>query len=128
VLLDTTVLVEIFRSPGTSSLFRKIVEEMGDEEAFVSIIQLGEIADWAVRNGIPAKDRVDSVKEIALIVPLSQKICLDAAEIKYRRRESGYKDFGLLDGIVLATARSVKQKILTFDTDFEGETDCRVIS
>jgi predicted nucleic acid-binding protein len=128
VLLDTTVLVEIFRSPGTSSLFRKIVEEMGDEEAFVSIIQLGEIADWAVRNGIPAKERVDSVEEIALIVPLSQKICLDVAEIKYRRRESRYKDFGLLDGIVLATARSVKQKILTFDTDFEGETDCRVIS
>jgi len=128
MLLDTSVIVEIFRSSSTSRRFRKIVREIGDEEVFVSIVQLAEVADWAIRNRVSSKDRVDSIKEFARIVPLDEQICLDAPVIKYRRRELGYTDFGLLDGIVLATARSIGQRVLTFDKDFAGESDCQVIS
>ncbi|MCP8313065.1 MAG: PIN domain-containing protein [archaeon] len=128
MLLDTSVIVEIFRSPSASRRHRKIVKEIGEEEVFVSVIQLAEVADWAVRNRIPPKDRVASIKEFARIVPLDEQICLDASVIKYRRRELGYSDFGLLDSIVLATARSIGQRVLTFDKDFTGESDCLVIS
>ena len=128
MLLDTSVLVEIFRSPITSRRTKRIMMEMGGEEAFVSIIQLAELADWAVRNRVSPKDRASSIREIARIVPLDEQICLDASSIKHQRRELGYTDFSLLDGIVLATARSIGQRVLTFDKDFEGETDCTVIS
>jgi len=128
MLLDTSVIVEIFRSPSTSRRFKRIAREMGDEEAFVSQVQLAEVADWAIRNGVSARDRVSSVKEFARVVPLDDEICLEAPTIKNRRRESGRPDFSLLDGIILATARSISQRMLTLDRDFEGEADCTIIS
>lgn len=128
MLLDSSVVIEIFRNPSSSRRFKKIVREIGDEEVFVSMVQLAEVADWAVRNRFSSKDRVDVVKEFARIVPLGEQICLDASVAKYRRRQLGHADFGLLDAIILATARSVGQRVLTFDKDFTGESDCLVIS
>jgi len=128
LLLDSSAIVEVFRSPVTSRRFRAIEREIGDEEVFVSIVQLAEVADWAVRNQVSPKERIAAIKEFARIVPLDEQICLEAPAIKYRRRESGYADFGLLDAIVLATARSIGQRVLTFDEDFAGEGDCIVLA
>jgi len=128
VLLDTSAIVEIFRSPAESAHFEKIATEIGDEEVYVSMIQLAEIADWATRNKAPPEERVKAVKEMARIVPLDERICLDAAAIKQRRRKASHDDFGLIEGIVLATARSIGQRVLTLDEDFAGENDCLVIS
>jgi predicted nucleic acid-binding protein len=127
VLLDTSAIVEIFRSPAGSAHFEKITTEIGDEEIYVSMVQLAEIADWATRSDAPPEERIGAVKEMARIVPLDERICLDAAAIKQRRREAGHDDFGLTDGIVLATARSIGQRVLTLDGDFVGENDCMVI-
>jgi len=128
MLLDSSAIVEIFRNPNTSRRFKSIMREVGDEEVFVSIVELAEVSDWAVRNRASAKDRVTYIKDFARIVPLDEQICLDASQIKHRRRELGYTNFSLLDSIILATARSIGQRVLTFDKDFEGETDCIVIS
>lgn len=86
------------------------------------------MAGWAVRNRVSPKDRIAAIKEFARIVPLDEQICLEASTIKYRRRELGHSDFSLLDAIVLATARSIGQRLLTFDEDFVGESDCIVLT
>jgi predicted nucleic acid-binding protein len=128
MLLDTSTIVEIFRSPPGSSNFQKIITHIeGDEALYVSVVQLAEIADWAIRNKAPSEERIKAVKEMARVVLLDEKICLDAATIKQRRRQAGHDDFGLIDGIVLATARSIRQRVLTLDRDFAGEDDCTVI-
>lgn len=116
--------MEIFRNPGKSPVVEEITAKVGDEEAYVSIIQLAEVADWATINKAPPDDRIDAVKGLARIVPLDERICLSAAEIKSRRRRAGYLSFGLIDGVVLGTARSIGQRVLTLDKDFEGEEDC----
>jgi predicted nucleic acid-binding protein len=128
VLLDTSAIVEIFRGPAGSAHFEKIMTEIADEEVYVSTIQLAEIADWATGNKAPPEKRVEAVKEMARMVTLDERICLDAAAIKQRRRKAGHDDFGLIDGIILATARSIGQRVLTLDEDFAGESDCLVIS
>jgi len=128
VLLDTSAIVAIFTSPADSNRFEKIMSEIGDEDVYISMVQLAEIADWATRNKAPPEERLEAVKEMARIVPLNQGICLDAAAIKRRRRNAGRNDFGLLDGIVLATARSIGQRVLTMDEDFAGEDDCVIVS
>jgi predicted nucleic acid-binding protein len=128
VLLDTSTIVAIFTSPADSNQFGKIMTEIGDEEVYISMVQLAEIADWAARNKAPPEERVDAVKEMARMVPLDEGICLDAVAIKQRRRKPGHNDFGLMDGIILATARSIGQQLLTLDEDFAGEDDCTVIS
>jgi predicted nucleic acid-binding protein len=128
VLLDTSVMIEIFRNSSGSARFDRIMAEIGDEEVYISTVQLAEIADWATRNGAPPEERADAVKELARMVPLGERICLDAAAIKQRRRKAGHDDFGLIDGIILATARSIGQRVLTLDVDFGGEADCLVVS
>ncbi len=40
---------------------------------------------------------------------------------------SGFGSFGLLDGLLLAAARSVGERVLTFDRDFPEEEDCLLL-
>ena len=124
MLLDTSAIVEIFRSPAEAPHFKKITAEIGGEEVYISMVQLAEIAGWATRSKAPPEERVEVVKEMARIVPLDERICLDAAAIKQRRRKAGRDDFSLMDGVILATARSIGQRVLTLDEDFVGEKDC----
>jgi len=126
VLLDTSAIVEIFRSRAGSARFEEIMTKIGDEEVYISVVQLAEIADWAVRNGASPEERTEAVKEIARVVLLDERICSDAAAIKQRRRRTA-RDFSLMDGIILATARSIGKRLLTLDEDFTGEKDCLVI-
>jgi predicted nucleic acid-binding protein len=124
VLLDTSALVAIFTSKKAAVRIARVV---GDSQLYVSHIQLAELADWAVRSGAPAAERVEDVEQMAIVVPLTKEVCLDAAAIKFTKRKKRPSSFGIIDGIVLATARSLGQRLLTFDTDFAGEEDCMVL-
>ena len=128
MFLDTSAFIEIFQSPEGSARFNKIVSSIGEEEVYISIVQLAEVADWGIRNKVSVLDRVALVKEMARVVPLNEQIYLNAATIKSQRRNAGHNDFALIEGIILASARSMNQRLLTFDKDFAGEADCVVIS
>jgi predicted nucleic acid-binding protein len=124
MFLDTSALVAIFTSKKAAN---RIGREVGDSQLFVSYIQLAEIADWATRAGAPAAERVEAVEQMASVAPLTKEICLEAAVIKSAKRKNGFSNFGIVDGIVLATARSLGQTLLTFDSDFKGEEDCVIL-
>lgn len=124
MLLDTSTLVALFTSKKAAD---RIERQVGNSSLYVSQVQLAELADWATKSGAPAAERVDAVEQMAVVAPLTKEICLDAAAVKFARRKKGVPNFGIIDGIVLATARSLGQSLLTFDTDFRGEDDCIVI-
>jgi predicted nucleic acid-binding protein len=124
VLLDTSALVALFTSRKAAN---RIEKQVGDSELYISRVQLAELADWAIRIGAPAAERVDAVEQMAVVAPLTREICLEAAKIKHTKREAGVLSFGIIDGIVLSTARSLGQRLLTFDADFEGEEGCVVL-
>jgi predicted nucleic acid-binding protein len=124
MFLDTSALVAIFTSKKSAE---RIAKEVGDSQLYVSQIQLAELADWAVRSGAPAAERVEAVEQMANVAPLTKEICLEAAAIKFSKRKKAIPAFGIIDGIVLATARSLGQSLLTFDADFAGEEDCVVL-
>lgn len=124
MLLDTSALVAIFTSKRMAD---RIGKKAGDSQIYVSQIQLAELADWAVRSGAPAAERLDAVEQMASVAPLTKEICLDAAVIKSSRRKNGIAGFGIVDGIILATARSLEESLLTLDRDFEGEEGCIVL-
>jgi len=124
LLLDTSSLIEVLRHPKTSKEFRLIQRHVGAEELYVLIVQLAELSDWCIANDAPARERVEEVKKLANIIPLDEDICLEGSRIKNERRRKGFGNFGLLDGLVLAAARSVGERVLTFDRDFAQEQDC----
>ena len=91
------------------------------------IVQLAELSDWCIANKAPVKERIEELKKLANIIPLDEDICLEGSRIKNEQRKKGFGSFGLLDGLLLAAARSVGERVLTFDRDFAGEEDCLVL-
>ena len=124
MFLDTSALVAIFTNKRAAD---KIAKEAGESQIYVSQVQFAELADWAIRSGAPATERLEAVGQMESVAPLTREICLEAAGIKFTKRKNGVKGFGIIDGIVLATARSLGQSLLTFDTDFAGEDGCVVL-
>ena len=127
MFLDTSVIIEIFRNDKNSKKFQDLYTYIKDEPLFVSIIQIGELADWCLKNNIDPEKRITKLKQILNVIPLNEKICYDAAQLKYSIRKKGVTKFGFLDGIVLASARSINQCLLTTDSDFRKLSDAIVI-
>ena len=92
------------------------------------MVQLAELSDWCISNNVPARDRIEKVKGLTSIISLDEDICFEGSRIKNQRRKKGFRKFSLLDGLVLAAARTVGERVLTLDQDFDGEDDCLILS
>lgn len=126
--LDTTAIVEMLLSPPTSRRFQQVVTTIGEDPVFVSMVQVAELADWCIANGKDPATILQRLKSAVTLSPLTEQICLDGAKLKREIRGTGRKrKFGLLDGIVLASARALGQKLLTFDQDFRDLPDAVVL-
>ncbi len=123
MFLDTSIIIEIFKLGKDTKKFEEIYNFIKDEPLFMSVIQIGEISDWCLRNKINPKERIDKLKKILNIIPLSEKICLEGSNIKYEMRNLKLRKFSLFDGIILASARSINQKLITTDQDFKKAED-----
>lgn len=120
---DTSVLIEVLISKPSSTTFYEIYEYIEEENIFISVVQLGEISDWCFRNNEDRTKIIPEIKEIVEILELNEKIVLDASKIKHERRVKGFDKFGLIDGIVLASSRSLNEVLLTLDNDFRNLDD-----
>ena len=118
MFLDTSIVVELLRSKKDSRKSERILNRIGDDALYVSVIQLGELADWCYRNNFQPTKYVRKLKEVASITPLDEELCLAGAEIKKQLRGRGVKKFGLIDGIILSSARKLEQDLLSSDSDF----------
>ncbi len=127
MLLDTSAIIEVLRHPKSSQEFRSIQKLVGAEEVYILITELAELSDWCILNNAPVRERVEQVKKLANVIPLDEEICLEGSMLKNQRRRKGFGNFGLMDGLVLAAARSVGERVLTFDEDFSGEEDCILV-
>ncbi len=127
MFLDTSIIIEIFRSEKHTKTFQDIYKYIKEEPLFISLVQIGELSDWCLKNHIDPEKRINKLKQILNVIPLNEKICYDAAQIKYTMRKKGVVKFGLLDGIVLASARSINQQLLTIDNDFRTIHDAIVV-
>lgn len=128
MFLDTSIIIEIFRFEKGAKEFEKIYELIKDEPLFISIVQIGEISDWCLKNNTDPARRIAGLKSILNIIPLSEKIVLEGSQIKHEMRGKGIKSFSLIDGIILASARSINQKLLTTERDFRKAGDAIILA
>ncbi len=127
MFLDTNIIIDMFRFGKGTERFRKIFKQIEDEALFISIIQIGEIADWSLANEIDPSEPIKYLKEMVNIVPLSEDICIQGSKIKYDMRKEGAAKFSLADGLILSSARFVKQVLLTMDEDFKKVKDVIIL-
>jgi len=118
MFLDTSIIIELFRSDSNSPGFVRIYEHVKGEPLFMSVIQVGELSDWCLKNNVRPEDMLGQLKKIVGAIPLNEKLCLEGSRIKSEMRAKGSRSFSLIDGMLLASARSVNQTLLTLDRDF----------
>ena len=127
MFLDTSIIIDIFRYDEESNNFKKIFEMIENEPLFISVFQMCEISDWSLMNQIDPAEPIEFLKKTVNIISLSEGICLEASKIKYEMRKKGQKKFSIADGIILASARSINQTLLTRDSDFKRMKDVIIL-
>ena len=129
MLLDTSTIVELLAKPATDPLVRRILDAVGDAPLFASPIHIGEVADAARRSGIDPAAAARKAMEIVELIPLDASLAIGASSLKAeaRARPTG-RDFSLIDGVGLATARSRGLPMLTLDREFLGLPDATVLA
>ena len=128
MFLDTSIIIEILAGRKGSTVKEEVFAAIGASPLYFSAVQFAEIADICMNNGEDAEKRIRQVKDIVSVTSLDDNICLQAAAIKLHMRKKGCNKFSLVDGIVLASARSVGEKLLTLDTDFRMAKDAFVMT
>jgi predicted nucleic acid-binding protein len=116
LLFDTHAWIEFFR--GTPKGVR-VRDLLAQGKAFASEATAAELTIWALRNGFNPDRYLASVERLATFIPLTRDALVAAGKVSYERKKSS-KEWGLLDGMVYATARLNDLEVVTGDEDFAG--------
>jgi len=116
-VLDSFAWVEYFRGSKRGEMARDCLAEGG---CITPTIVLAELSDVYEREKNSHWERdLDFIISKTTIVDLDQEIAADAGKIKNEIRKKHESEFGLADGIVLATARKFEAKVVTGDLHFQ---------
>ena len=121
--LDTFVWIEYFEGSKSGEVIKQLLED-GIHNLFTPSIALAELSDAVVKGKVRA-DWSDVIRFVALnthIKEIDSEIAGESGIIKNNLRKK-HPNFGLIDAIVLATARKLKSLLLTGDEHLTGEAD-----
>ncbi|MBO3833296.1 MAG: PIN domain-containing protein [Candidatus Brockarchaeota archaeon] len=110
---------------------RTVMEKFsGADEIYTPDIVLAELARKYRRERVEAdvvKARLSKIFELSRIVPVDKNVAVRAAELDYelrkKARETGLKELGLFDAIVLAVAEVLGASLITGDEHFRGRPE-----
>jgi predicted nucleic acid-binding protein len=117
VIIDTSAWVEFFRATEKGKMVNGIVDS---NPCFTSAISIAEISEWSEKE---KKDRcaiLAGIKSLSTMIDLKEDILELAGILKIEKRKK-IKDFGIIDAIVLATAKQYGLRIVAKDRHFVGE-------
>lgn len=123
--VDTFAWVEILRGSPTGSRASDALREA--EACLTPAVVLAEVASVCLRNGMPDEGLSRSLREIrgaSEIIPIDDLIAISAAhcaeELRRSARKFNLPAPGLADGLVLASCRSARSRLLTGDPHFQA--------
>ena len=94
---------------------RKFVDD--SVQLYTSPIVIAEIYSKSLRTDGNAQERVDFIIERCALIPIDDVIAVEAAKIHVENRLK-FKDFGLADAFIMASARSKGLSVMTGDEHF----------
>lgn len=118
-VLDTYAWVEYFQASKKGEIVKELIE---NHKIATPIIVFAELADSYFRAGEELGERHNFIIANSTIINLTTEICIEGAKTKNGMRKIE-KDFGLIDGIMYATAKELKAKLVTGDPHFKNVKD-----
>ncbi len=114
VLIDSWAWIEYFRGTAQGQKARRYIE--GNEEIIVSSANAAEVYAFLLRTQPTKAERLMAfLLKTSFVIPLNPELLLQAAKLKHEKK------LGIVDAIVLATAKSQNAKIVTGDADFKNK-------
>lgn len=123
MFLDTSAVIEFFIGTKKGS---EVSEAIKAEDCFISILTYAEVAMWCRRNKKDFELWKEKLERIANVVEATPGICAEAARITHEAKKKE-ASFGMIDGMILASARSISQKLMTKDGHFRDFEDAIII-
>ena len=124
IVSDSYAWIEYFLGSGPGRIVKDYVDA---EEVVTPSIVLAEVARKYLREGMKEEDvarRLIFIEVSSVIKEIDSELSVTAAraylELSEKAKAEGLKKPSLTDGIVLATGRALKAKIITGDEHFKG--------
>ena len=116
MLLDSFAWMEYFMGTKKGETVRKLVDD--SVQLYTSPIVIAEIYSKSMRTDGNAKERTDFIIDRCALIPIDDVIAVEAAKIHAENREK-FKDFGLADAFIMASARIKGLGVMTGDQHFK---------
>lgn len=120
IAIDTYAWIEIFLGTKNGKTAKEILQKA--EAAYTPDTVTAEIARKYLREGIKEPtilQRLKTIEETSDIIPIDKKTAIESAkcylELSQKAKTRKLKTPSLFDAIVLATARTLKAKLITGD-------------
>lgn len=117
-VFDTYAWIEYFKSSKAGAEVKDILESQNNE-IFTSIITIAELASILKRDNSDVEIGCKIVNDLSKIYFTNLELAKEAGILHADIRKK-IKDFGMVDCIILVTARKLDAKIITGDPHFKG--------
>ncbi|MBS7649449.1 type II toxin-antitoxin system VapC family toxin [Candidatus Bathyarchaeota archaeon] len=124
MVTDSYAWIEYFLGSDSGKILKDYIDT---EELVTPSIVLAEVARKYLREGMGEEDvvkRLDFIVASSIVKEIDTELSVMAAkaylELSEKAKAKGLKKPSLTDGIVLATGRTLKAKIVTGDEHFKG--------
>ncbi|MCX8181737.1 MAG: PIN domain-containing protein [Candidatus Methanomethyliaceae archaeon] len=125
VVIDAYAWVELFIGSKSGKKAMELIQN--SDEAFTPDIVLAEVARKYLREGMDEETiqrRLTVIEEVSEITPIDKEIALESAKcymlLSERAKKDNLRGPSLFDAVVLATARTLRAKIITGDEYFKN--------
>jgi len=117
ISVDASAWIEYLRGSERGQKVGGIIDS-GAHELFTPMSVVAEVVKFHLREKIDPERAIEAIQRLSSLTPLSMESSIHAAQlcVKYHSKKNA---FGMLDAFVLATAKEIGSKILTFDNDFK---------
>lgn len=116
IIVDSYVWIEYFKASAPGEKARKIIEKK-ENELFTLDVCLAEIRFWALEEKIDFPKIQSIIKSNSAVIETFSNDWLEAAGIKFEKRRK-YKNFGLVDALLLVKQAQLGAMVLTGDKHF----------
>lgn len=120
-VIDSYAWVEYFIGSAKGGVLKKLFQDQNNKFLTVECC-LAEIKGWALRNNKDFDYLYKIICANSTILPIIEPDWIEGAEIRFENRKR-YKDFGLIDSIIIVKQKELNCKVISGDKHFKGLKD-----
>jgi len=117
IIIDSSAWIEYLEGSILGEKVRKVL--VGNDELYILDIIISEVVSKVKRKKGNADTAYQAMTSNAKVFNIDSDVARDAGLFHAEVREK-VKDFGLVDALILISARKLKAKVLTRDKHFKG--------